>query len=252
MTAPDARPATARFIACQSMLELSAYNPIAARAMLDPQTMHRLVMSGFYGWTEPGIADPRAQLGVLHTWSADLCANTITLIVQSRMQPDWSALHQTRALIARPHMTMIDEKIAAGFRYRFRAIVNPTRQRARPVVEGQPDQPHRRSQRVSDTTPHHARQWFAQRLQPVGEPDTGPDGIRRIGATADPDTLAVKILPKLTMLTDHHGMRIGRADIRGTLTVTDPNAFTRTLTEGIGKARAYSTGMLLIRDAEPS
>ncbi|MBH1935821.1 type I-E CRISPR-associated protein Cas6/Cse3/CasE [Streptomyces sp. AV19] len=38
-------------------------------------------------------------------------------------------------------------------------------------------------------------------------------------------------------------------EIRGTLTVTDPMTFANTLATGIGRGRAYSTGLILVRDA---
>ncbi|MGW7422826.1 type I-E CRISPR-associated protein Cas6/Cse3/CasE [Streptomyces sp. NPDC054813] len=45
----------------------------------------------------------------------------------------------------------------------------------------------------------------------------------------------------------HKGLRIARAEIKGTLTVTDPKAFVTALTHGIGHARAYSCGLILVR-----
>lgn len=51
-----------------------------------------------------------------------------------------------------------------------------------------------------------------------------------------------------------HRARTGRhnlavADLEGTLTVTDPDGFGRTLFDGLGKARAYGCGLLLVRRA---
>ncbi|NEE13836.1 type I-E CRISPR-associated protein Cas6/Cse3/CasE, partial [Streptomyces sp. SID7499] len=45
----------------------------------------------------------------------------------------------------------------------------------------------------------------------------------------------------------HKGLRIARAELKGTLTVTDPSAFVTALSRGIGHARAYSCGLLLVR-----
>lgn len=41
--------------------------------------------------------------------------------------------------------------------------------------------------------------------------------------------------------------RRGQADLRGVLTVTDPEAFTACLFAGLGKARAYGCGLMLVR-----
>ncbi|MEU8696274.1 type I-E CRISPR-associated protein Cas6/Cse3/CasE [Streptomyces sp. NPDC048680] len=42
-------------------------------------------------------------------------------------------------------------------------------------------------------------------------------------------------------------MRIARAEIKGTLTVTGPRTFVTALTQGAGHARAYSCGLILVR-----
>ncbi|MFF8769888.1 type I-E CRISPR-associated protein Cas6/Cse3/CasE [Kitasatospora sp. NPDC015120] len=42
-------------------------------------------------------------------------------------------------------------------------------------------------------------------------------------------------------------MRIVRAEVRGSLTVTDPEVLVRTLSQGLGHGRAYSCGLVLTR-----
>ncbi|WP_454131012.1 type I-E CRISPR-associated protein Cas6/Cse3/CasE [Kitasatospora aureofaciens] len=55
--------------------------------------------------------------------------------------------------------------------------------------------------------------------------------------------------PKLGLSAKHQGAKIGRAEIKGALTVTDPHAFTDALATGVGRARSYSAGLLLVRPA---
>ncbi|WP_316528119.1 type I-E CRISPR-associated protein Cas6/Cse3/CasE [Kitasatospora brasiliensis] len=232
---------TARFVACHSILHLDATHALAQKAILDPHIMHRLVMSGFYGWTEPGEDDPRAQMGILNTWTLDLKNNSLVVIVQSRVQPDWSSIPRA-ALADKIALLQVDTTVRAGATYGFRIVVNPTRDRQTRAEDGTLVR-----KRLSDTTPRHVKDWFAARLQPVGTDRVGPAGIRRIGADGDLDTLAIRMLPKLGLTAKHQGTKIGRAEIKGTLTVTDPPAFTDALTTGIGRARSYSAGLLLIR-----
>lgn len=59
--------------------------------------------------------------------------------------------------------------------------------------------------------------------------------------------MAVRMLPKLSLVAKHRGARIGRAEVKGTLTVTDPPAFVGALADGIGRARSYGAGLLLVR-----
>ena len=135
--------------------------------------------------------------------------------------------------------------ISVGDRFQFRTIINPARDTLRHLTGDIPN-PREARKRLADTTARHARQWFQQRLQPPGEPAIADSGRRRIGATTDPQTLAVRIMPKLTNISTHPGLRVGRAEIKGELAVTDPDAFLHTLTHGLGKARAYGCGLVLI------
>ncbi|MEU3567813.1 type I-E CRISPR-associated protein Cas6/Cse3/CasE [Kitasatospora sp. NPDC036755] len=232
---------TSRFVACHSVLHLDATHTLAQKAILDPHVMHRLVMSGFYGWTEPGETDPRAQMGILNTWTLDLKNNSLVVIVQSRVQPDWSSIPRA-ALADRIALLQVDTTVRTGATYGFRIVVNPTRDRQTRADDGSLVR-----KRLSDTSPRHVKDWIAARLQPTGADRTGPGGVRRIGADGDPATMAIRVLPKLGLSAKHPGTRIGRAEIKGTLTVTDPPAFADALTTGIGRARSYSAGLLLIR-----
>jgi CRISPR system Cascade subunit CasE len=71
--------------------------------------------------------------------------------------------------------------------------------------------------------------------------------VVRIGAAADPETLSVRMLPKINSPSSHKRLVISRAEIRGDLTVTDPAALVDAMTEGIGHGRAYGCGLLLTR-----
>ncbi|MEV0777503.1 type I-E CRISPR-associated protein Cas6/Cse3/CasE [Streptomyces sp. NPDC050433] len=51
----------------------------------------------------------------------------------------------------------------------------------------------------------------------------------------------------VTSASARKGLRVVRAEIRGSLTVTYPPAPAQVLTQGLGQARAYSCGLLLTR-----
>ncbi|MFI6587633.1 type I-E CRISPR-associated protein Cas6/Cse3/CasE [Embleya sp. NPDC050493] len=244
MTTTVATEAT--FVAAHSIIELSARHPLAARALLDPQDMHRLVMSGFHGWVPDGEPDARAQLGVLHTYALDLKTETITLVVQSKLPPDWSRLPKA-ALLDKPHSITADITLRPGRRLRFRTTINPVRDR---VPAGAPTTTPQERRRLPDTTPAHAKRWFGERLQPAGTPPVGPTGVRRIGAHAPEPDYAVRMLPKLRS-TGTRNLHITRAEAHGHLTITDPTALAAALTTGIGKGRAYGCGLLLVKE-EPT
>ena len=234
---------TARFVTTHSILTLDARHPFVAKSLMDAQAMHRTVMSGFYGWVEDGAPDPRAQLGVLSTWSLDLKHNALVLVVQSRVAPDWSNIPSAALTSAATSLT-VDMTIREGDSYTFRTVIHPTRTQASPATG---NGPRSRGRRTSHTHPKHVSRWFLERNQSPGEPPVDPRGIRRIGAAVDESRLSVRMLPTLSSPAPHKGLRIVRAEIKGSLVATDPHALATALTDGIGRARAYSTGLLLIR-----
>ncbi|MBW5482621.1 type I-E CRISPR-associated protein Cas6/Cse3/CasE [Streptomyces bambusae] len=236
------RATTARFVTTHSVLTMDARHPYVAKSLVDAQDMHRTVMSGFRGWVEDGAPTARSQMGVLSTWSVDLKAAALVLVVQSRVPADWSAVPRD-ALTDKPHTITVDRTFRAGDVLGFRTVVNPTRTRpsGRPVSEKV------RGSRVPHSNPEHVKKWFVGRLQAEGEPAVTEAGVVRIGATADPDGLAIRMLPTVSSPAPHKGLRVARAEIRGTLTVTDPEVLVNTLSNGLGHARAYSCGLILTR-----
>ncbi|MFF0711394.1 type I-E CRISPR-associated protein Cas6/Cse3/CasE [Streptomyces bauhiniae] len=240
--APSGPGGAARFVATQSLLTLDARHPYAARSLIDAQDMHRTVMSGFPGWVDDGSPDPRSQMGVLSTWTLDLRNARLNLVVQSSVPADWSGVPRG-ALAEKPETLTVDRTFRVGDGVDFRMVVNPVR--SVPPPPGSP--PKTRGTRVAHTRPEHVKRWFAQRLQPAGEPATAPNGVTRVGADADTGRLALRMLPGVSSSATNKNLRIGRAEIKGTFTVTDPKAFVAALAQGIGHARAYSCGLILVR-----
>ncbi|WAU78360.1 type I-E CRISPR-associated protein Cas6/Cse3/CasE (plasmid) [Streptomyces sp. Qhu-G9] len=238
----DPVSSTAHFVTSHSVLTLDARHPYTAKAMIDAQHMHRNIMSGFYHWVPDGQPDARAQMGVLSTWSVDLKAGVLILVVQARVPADWSGI-PADALKDKPHTLTVDRTLNTGDVVSFRTVVNPTKtiSPGKEAVENKI-----RGKRIPHTAPHHAKDWFTRRLQPEGEPPTGPSGVSRIGATTDSDTLNIQMLGSLKS-TSRKGLVVARAEIKGRLTVTDPHTFVNALNDGIGRARAYGCGLLLIR-----
>ncbi|MEE4491023.1 type I-E CRISPR-associated protein Cas6/Cse3/CasE [Streptomyces sp. BE230] len=232
----------ARFVAAQTLLTLDSRHPFVGKMLIDAQDMHRTVMSGFLGWLEDGTQSPRSQMGILSTWTVDLRQARLNLVVQSSLAADWSRI-PSAALAENPEPLTIDRTFRTGDQVAFRAVVNPVR--AVPAPAGSP--PKRRGTRVPHTRAEHVKGWFARRLQPFGEPAVAPDGVTRMGADTDTDRIAVRMLPVVSSPASHKGLRIARAEIKGTLTVTDPKSFVASLAQGIGHARAYSCGLILVR-----
>ncbi len=239
---PGTTRRTARFVASQTMLTLDARHPFTAKCLVDAQDMHRTVMSGFRGWADDGSADARSQMGVLSTWTLDLRKAQLLLVVQAGLPGDWSRVPRA-ALVEEPRAVTVDRTFRAGEEVSFRTVVNPVRS----LRSGGDTSERTRGKRVAHNRPEHVKAWFERRLQPAGQPAVAPDGVVRIGADADTERLALRILPKVSSTVAHKGLRIARAEIKGTFAVTDPPTFVAALTQGIGHARAYGCGLILVR-----
>ncbi|MEV7779497.1 type I-E CRISPR-associated protein Cas6/Cse3/CasE [Kitasatospora sp. NPDC088351] len=231
---------TTRLIACHSVIALDARHPVAAKSLLDAQDMHRLVMSGFRGWVD-GQADARAQMGILSTWNVDLKTNTLLLVIQSKVTPDWSLIPKD-ALTTKIETISVDQPLRKGDQFTFRTVVNALT--ARRDLRS----PAGRSRKLAAARPDHVREWLMKRSRPTGEATTGEGGARFIGAEIDQQSLAVRMLPPVTS-SHHAGLKINRSEVRGTLVVADPGALHSTLADGIGSARAYGCGLVLVRQS---
>ncbi|MEW1637485.1 type I-E CRISPR-associated protein Cas6/Cse3/CasE [Streptomyces sp. NPDC093801] len=231
MTAP------VRVVVHHTLIELDLNHPRTARVLADAHELHRLVMSSmFRHWVTDGTPNARALMGVLHTSAVDLAQRTLTLIVQSQVPPDTHAL--PRHMLAAPAQSrIVTLTVKAGQQYLFRTTVTP-------AVYG-PHNGRRTRDRPTDTSPAAALTWFTQRLQP--DPAVDYDRHPLIGADTRREDLKARQLPTLTGHKPGQTVVVARSEIQGRLTVTDPAAFARTLTQGLGRQRAYGCGLLLVQ-----
>ncbi|WP_380284840.1 type I-E CRISPR-associated protein Cas6/Cse3/CasE [Kitasatospora purpeofusca] len=230
------RTTTARFVASHSVLTLDARHPYVAKSLVDAQEMHRTVMSGFRGWVDDGSSDARAQMGILSTWSINLKEAALVLVVQSKVAADWGQL-PNGVLREAPHSITVDRTFRIGDTVGFRAVVNPTYSKRQTA----PGREQTRGRRVAHTNPDGVRRWCARHF------GDGHGSVGGTGGTADPGTISVRMLPTVSSSTSHKGLKITRAELRGALTVTDPTAFVTALSDGVGHARAYGCGLILVR-----
>ncbi|MEU9033341.1 type I-E CRISPR-associated protein Cas6/Cse3/CasE [Streptomyces sp. NPDC048352] len=225
-----------RVVVHHTLVELDLNHPRTARVLADAQELHRLVMSMFRHWVTDGQPNARALMGVLHTSAVDLSQRTLTLIVQSLVPPDTRAL--PRHMLTTPAQTrIVTLTVKAGQEYLFRTTITP-------AVYGHHNG-RRTRDRPTDTSPAAALTWLTQRLQP--DPAVDYDRHPLIGADARPEHLKARKLPALAAHRPGQPVPVARSEIQGRLTVTDPAAFARTLTQGLGRQRAYGCGLLLVQ-----
>lgn len=206
-----------------SRVELEPARRATMRALAAPQKLHGAVESAFPG-------ERRRRL-----WRLDTLNGKLYLLLLSEDMPDLSALaHQFGPLHAEKPFETRDyapllQRIQAGGVWQFRLTANPTKSAA-PAATGA------RGKVRAHATVEYQCQWLAQRAE-------------KHGFSLDPNAFTV---------TSSHWLRFYKGAERerpvsllavtyeGLLTVTDAALFRRTLTEGIGRGKAYGLGLLTV------
>jgi len=190
------------------------------------------------------------------------------ILVQSAIEPDWDyAFHNADYLLAaRPDVRTWNPEFQAGQQFRFRLMANATRKvgtltaaqrrtdRDQVIPEPREDTsgPWRRDRRTRNGTrvPVPREQlpaWLARR---------GETGGFRI--VPDPEALDIQVnyyyVNRAGFVEEENSPRLRHTFIpmlfcvryEGRLEVTDPDAFAATLAAGIGPARAFGCGLMII------
>lgn len=203
----------------------------AQRLLASPQAMHAAVMAGF--------VDPRPTEEARVLWRLDTYDNhRVVLYTVSPSRPDYSHIAEqagwptTETWQTRSYAPVLDT-LQAGQRWLFRLTANPTHSMR--LKEWSDTKP------VGHVTVKQQERWLIDRslrggfrLTPPG-PDDGTDL-----------DLAVVDRTVRRFSRKEGTVTIATATFEGQLEITDPPAFRRVLTAGIGRARAYGCGLLTV------
>ncbi|MFD6465347.1 type I-E CRISPR-associated protein Cas6/Cse3/CasE [Streptomyces goshikiensis] len=226
------------------------FNPARARSLTAfPQRLHAAVAAAF----PPPAAETDPQGGPRVLWRLDETSapyRQATLLIVSPTPPDlthvieqvgWPAL-ATRTdpgWDTRPYSPLLD-RLQRGMRLHFRITANPTRSTAQPGE--------RRGRRTAHTTVTHQLQWLLEQAPKAGF--TVPVHSHITNPQA-PEHHQVSVLGsrKLDFVRQAGGrdhVQLTAVTYEGHLVVTDPELLIRTLTHGIGRAKAYGCGLMTL------
>lgn len=211
-------------------------------ASLDVAALHNLVMSGYFHALEGGHDDARNQLNSLFLAQRatpttrgnnypPLARRTNRVLVQANTVGDWSGTDPNLGITASDPIA-VDLHVSEGDQVEIQTLVNPTHALA-PQPKG--DGHYGRGKRVVLTRPNEIATWLERTM----------DGK---GLTLDPSQTTIGTPERLTGVrtaaNTRNAITIDVRLLRATGTVTDPEAFTRTLTTGIGRGRPYGAGLI--------
>jgi CRISPR system Cascade subunit CasE len=160
---------------------------------------------------------------VLFRVETDRETGTITLLVQSVQEPNWSMLEAARDFFLQPpECKQFTPNFRAGQQLTFRLRANPTVKR--------------QGKRFGLMKEDEQYVW-----------------LRRKGEAGGFVPHAITVIPERTMedkKTDKtgqaHDLTLVTVRFEGTLQITDPTFFTRTLEQGIGSGKGFGLGLLSV------
>lgn len=206
-------------------LKIDPLNRNTMRALAEPKYFH--------GAIERGLAGERRQRSL---WRIDRLEEAYYLLLVSAERPDLSAaarqfgfpsavpLWETRDY--EPHLRRIQDES----RWHFRLTANPTKH-----LSGDPGSKIR-GRVAAHATAKHQQQWLM-------------DKAPQYGFTLNADEFLAVSEQWHRFQKPAEGSRpvsFLSVTFEGTLTVTDAELFRNTLTQGIGRAKAYGMGLLTV------
>lgn len=219
-----------------SKIQINPARRGARNLLSSPQTLHAAVLAAF--------ADTRPTEEGRVLWRLDTYSNgRVFLYTVSPDKPDFTHLVEqagwptTELWQTKPYGGLLDS-LKVGQRWQFRLTANPVRHgRAADWRDTKP---------LAHVTVKQQEQWLLDRAERLGF-RVAPSHVSD-GDAAEPD---LAVVDRAVRRFDRRGARvtIGVATFQGHLEVNDADALRRSLTHGIGRAKAYGCGLLTLARA---
>lgn len=195
------------------------------RALASPQLLHGAVEQSFNGSRQRTL------------WRVDRLGDAYYLLVLSAVQPDLTHVamqfgSQTdRSLCETRNYDQLLARLTAGQSWQFRLRANPVHSlpRGKPGASA-------RGKIVAHVTPEHQKEWLLKRAAALG-----------FSLQSDRfDVVHIQWMKFRKRKDSNREVSLSVAVFEGVLSITDAELFRRTLTQGIGRAKAYGCGLLTI------
>ncbi len=192
--------------------------------LYNPYQMHRTLLSAF----PDGI---QGQERVLYRLETNRQPPHLVILLQSRLEPKWSALEQGGYLLQPAQVKAFELQFQDGQVLAFRLAANPTKR----LKSSQGDKP---GKRVGLYRPEDQETWLLRKATLNGF------SILRVQASSLADQFAFKKENGGWMKVTHHGVRFD-----GVLQVVDSRLFTQAVIAGVGSAKGFGFGLLSLAPA---
>jgi CRISPR system Cascade subunit CasE len=213
----------------------------------DCQQLHCIILKAF-PIIESENQKAREEFGVLYRIDIDNRCNKLSLLVQSRIEPDWQRLPDNFLLQdtdeVNPSCKPVQEvfnKLQAGMHLRFRLRANPTRRLYADRAEKEIN-PKKRGKRVEIRGEQKQTEWLKRKEQDCGF------HLQTLHLNADITNVQAGQEQKVNGKKSDSEMKMTLASVLfdGELVVTDANKFQQAIVNGIGTGKAYGFGLLSV------
>ncbi|MFC4906896.1 type I-E CRISPR-associated protein Cas6/Cse3/CasE [Actinomadura gamaensis] len=218
----------------------------ARRLLASPQNLHAAVMSGFADAPDPerdgarvlwrlDTSSDRAQT---HLYIVSPAPPDLTHLVEQAGWPT-TAPQGWKTYDYAPLLT----RLAKGDRWRFRLTANPVH-----TARRNDDEPTKLTAHVGR---HHQKKWLLDRQQAAGFQIVEKPLAQRALPDGDEHELLLHNRRQLSFSRGRPAKTVSLVTLTydGLLEVTDPQAFRHTLTNGLGRAKAYGCGLITLAPA---
>ncbi|AGP58261.1 type I-E CRISPR-associated protein Cas6/Cse3/CasE [Streptomyces rapamycinicus] len=227
----------------------------ARRLLGSPHAMHGAVNMAF---PNPSARDGQ---GPRVLWRVDpQAAGRTDLLIVSPGRPDLTHLVEQAGWpgLEQPGWTTFAykeflDRLAIGDTWGFRLTANPVHDIHKP---GDPEGA--RTKRTAHVTPRHQIGWLLKRQEQAGFEIVCTPPERQLTQRGHEHQVIVHNRMPLQFRkrdaagSSRHNVRFTRVTFDGRLRITDADAFRRTLTHGLGKAKAYGCGLMTLAPARAS
>jgi CRISPR system Cascade subunit CasE len=224
-----------------SRLVLNPRNRDVRGDLANCHRLHQRIMTAF---PSAGGDAPRAEFGILYRPEIDARSGIVTLLVQSRVEPDWSRLPQADGsqpyLLPGPDNPAVKPigqvltKLQPGQRLIFRLRANPTKRLAtrRPEPRSDP----LLGKRVALLKEEEQLGWLKRQAERAG--------FAMLSVQARPDRSFGATQRGYQREPSNRPLSFGAVIFDGLLEITDVTRFCQAIMTGIGPGKAYGFGLL--------
>ncbi|NLB53937.1 MAG: type I-E CRISPR-associated protein Cas6/Cse3/CasE [Syntrophomonadaceae bacterium] len=211
-----------------SRIELNTRRKNTMAALASPQKLHAAVECSFPSNTDNAFRN---------LWRIDQLGNTLYLLVLSGGKPDFTHIVEqfgwpgAEQKWETKKYDPLMESIEAGQKWQFRLRANPVHNVKNDVSSG--EQPAKRGKVYAHVTAEQQKQWLFERAA-------------KYGFVLNEDSFNVVQREVKKFKRQNNVVTLGIATFEGILEVKDAELFRRSLTDGIGRGKAYGCGLLTV------